>query len=385
MYRCCDLLRTNTLPADTEEESRVRIAAILSLAAMFYLFFGAYMSLTHGFEEQAFIQIGIWVVVFVMYLFLPTLHYVIFSRIFTALFTAYVFTMLYIDDYNMLFVLFLLPLLSLPPFVLVGKKEGIVWSVFIGLLFLTVLGLDYYGVVRTHFKSYLLFTFTVGFGVLSLLWYWIVHEREMYAQHYRDSIEKSKLLFKEMHHRTKNNMQVIISLLESHLLRAQNPSYRRLFQTYIDRIKTMSFVHENLYRTGDDSTSRINMQKYLGEVLNNLQQLTQHTIISDIDPIKMSIKHSMNLGLIVNEAVSNAMEHAYDAGKERIDVTLKNVGRDCILEIRDYGKGFNHHKEFNSLGLRLIRDLSGTLPNGRMSFLSDNGMRIQVIFDCPYY
>ncbi len=356
----------------------------MAIATGVYFMSGAFFSVSYEFRILPLVEIVLGFISFVLYLFVPAMEHVIFGHLYTALMTGYVFSVLYLDDYNMLFVLFLLPLLTMPSFILIGKKAGIIWSIIIELLLLVTIALDHFGIAHTHFKSHLLATFGAGIAVLSLIWFWVVDEREFLDERLDYAHKNSKLLFKEVHHRTKNNMQVIISLLESQLLRSQDPSYKRLFQTYIDRIKTMSYVHENLYRTGTSSRDRIDMRKYLGEVLSNLQHLTQHTIISDIDPIKMSLKHAMSIGLIVNEGVSNAIEHAYDAGRERIDVALKHLGRDCILEIRDYGRGFNHHKEFNSLGLRLIKDLSNSLPHGRMSFMSDNGMRIQVIFDCPH-
>jgi len=115
--------------------------------------------------------------------------------------------------------------------------------------------------------------------------------------------------------------------------------------------------------------------------LKNLQKITQHTLLIDIDYITLGIKDSISLGLIVNEAVSNAIEHAYSAGIGHIDITLKNNGKQYVLSIKDYGLGFNTEKEYQSLGMTLIEDLSVSLPNGRLEIIVDNGTLIQVYFD----
>ena len=83
----------------------------------------------------------------------------------------------------------------------------------------------------------------------------------------------------------------------------------------------------------------------------------------------------------MNEAVSNAIEHAYSAGVKHIDVALKQYENQYLLSIRDYGLGFNTQKEFQSLGITLIEDLSVSLPNGRLEIIQDNGTLIQVYFD----
>ena len=140
----------------------------------------------------------------------------------------------------------------------------------------------------------------------------------------------------------------------------------------------MSFVHENLY-TGA-SVDKIDMHKYLGEILDHLQAITRHTLIVDIDYVTMDIKNSMSIGLLVNEAVSNAIEHAYSAGNGRIDVSLKDHGEQCELVIKDYGLGFNKEREFNSLGMTLIEDLSAARPEGELHIDTTQGTLIQVYF-----
>ena len=174
-------------------------------------------------------------------------------------------------------------------------------------------------------------------------------------------------------------MQVMMGLLETQSFKVDDPKYKKMFHAHVDRIKSMSYVHENLYR--GDSYEEVDMHTYLSEILNNLQKITQHTIITDIDYVRLDIKDSISLGLIVNEAVSNAIEHAYNVGSERIDVTLKHHGKECVLTVKDEGIGFNTQKEFQSLGMTLIEDLSISLPKGRLEIDINKGTSIRVYFD----
>ena len=101
----------------------------------------------------------------------------------------------------------------------------------------------------------------------------------------------------------------------------------------------------------------------------------------NIDYVRLGIKGGINIGLIVNEAVNNAIEHAYGGGVEEIDVTLKCHKLECVLTIKDNGIGFNTEKEFQSLGMTLIEDLSASLPQGRIEINVHNGTKIEIYFN----
>jgi two-component sensor histidine kinase len=75
------------------------------------------------------------------------------------------------------------------------------------------------------------------------------------------------------------------------------------------------------------------------------------------------------------------MEHAYSAGKGRIDVSLHFLGRRCVLSVKDEGVGLNPKKEYDSLGMTLIQDLASSLPHGKLEIKTEKGTNIQVYFD----
>ena len=297
-----------------------------------------------------------------------------------AIYAVFLFIALYLPDDNAQLTFFWFAALPVGIFYFLGTQNGIRFTAVIVVLIAAAIILDYFEILvpvncQLSTLAWLLF----GYLAVSYILYVIEEERSMSERNLRNSLEGNKMLFKEMHHRTKNNMQVIMGLLETQSFKIEDPKCQKMLTAHVDRIKAMSYVHKNLY-TGS-SIEKVDMHKYLGEILDHLQAITQHTLIVDIDYVTMDIKSSMNIGLLVNEAVSNAIEHAYSAGNGRIDVSLKEHDNNrCELTIKDYGLGFNKEREFNSLGMTLIEDLSASLPDGELYIDTANGTLIQVYF-----
>ena len=211
----------------------------------------------------------------------------------------------------------------------------------------------------------------------------IESERSSYEQRLAVALEENQMLFKEVHHRTKNNMQVIMGLLESQSFKIDDHKYKKMFETHVDRLKAMSLMHKNLYT--NHSYEEVNIQEYLEEIAKNLKTYTQHQIITDIDPIMIDMKIAMNLGLIFNEAVTNAIEHAFSDEIGTIQVSFRHIGERCIFTIKDNGKGFDTTKTYKSLGMTLIKDLSSTLLNSNITILGKEGVVIKIHFNLEEY
>jgi two-component sensor histidine kinase len=178
-------------------------------------------------------------------------------------------------------------------------------------------------------------------------------------------------------------MQVIMGLLESQSFKIDDPKYKKMFETHIDRLKAMSLMHKNLY--SDQSFEQVDIKKYLEEIVQSLQLYTEHYVHTDIDKLMIDMKTAMNIGLIVNEAVTNAIEHAFDDYIGEIRISLKHIGNRGALTIEDNGKGFDTGKAYRSLGVTLIKDLSGTLRNGTITMDGENGAIIRIYFDLKEY
>jgi len=272
-------------------------------------------------------------------------------------------------------------LAGLPVFVFffLGVKKGIRWSInmFIILLFIPLI--SYGAGIEFVYDWELLSQIVLGYLAISYMVYIIENERSSYEHRLNIALEENTILFKEVHHRTKNNMQVIMSLLERQAFTIDNPKYKKMFEAHIDRLKAMSMMHKNLYT--NHSYEEVNIQAYLEEIAQNLQTYTEHTIRTDINSVWVDMKVAMNLGLIFNEAVTNAIEHAFGEQKGMIKTSFKTIGTRHRLCIQDNGKGFDVTKIYQSLGITLIRDLGATLHRGIVDINADEGVKIVIYFD----
>ncbi len=380
MYVENHLLKGKYFPAKSPDRLKAMMIVGVVLVIIPFMFFDAYGSYLEGYFALSFIEVTFMIVLSIAYLLFP--HHVTVEQMIDAALIVIVVLMLlslFMWRQDPEFVLFSLSTLPIFIFFFLGASTGIKWSIFILSIFILIVIGSFLELFKPNLSATLLAKTTVAYAAISYLLYVIESARSKNEEELKRSVEDNKLLFKEVHHRTKNNMQVMMGLLETQSFKIQEPKYKKMFAAHVDRIKAMSFVHENLYK--GTSYELVDMHKYLGEILNNLQKITQHTILTDIEYITMGIKDSINLGLIVNEAVSNAIEHAYSAGIGQIDVTLSYNGKQHVLSVKDDGLGFNPQKEFQSLGMTLIEDLSHSLPNGKLEISIDNGTRIQIYFD----
>jgi len=192
--------------------------------------------------------------------------------------------------------------------------------------------------------------------------------------------QENTFLLKEMHHRIKNNMQVMMGLLETQSFKVHDPKYKQMFLDHVDRIKAMSYLHQNLY--DEKSRDRIEMEEYLSSIIKNLQLMTSNDIQLHIEKCSLDMQQAMNVGLIVNEAVSNAIKYAYDDFNGTITVALshRDDGK-CMLHIQDFGKGYDpDNLGDETLGVSMISDMSAFLEDSSVTVNSEFGVSIVVIF-----
>lgn len=374
------ILKGKYFPKESREYLHAVMISLLILLPGLALIYDLYESIYYGFRLMSMVESATLFSLFLLYALFPRyINITTSAKSILLLFTIFLLSTLVIDDYNKEYSIFWLAILPLIPFFFLTKTscKTLVTIPFVGLVILLVL--SYLNIVTLLYEETLIFQILFAYVSFSSMIYVMEKERHIAETKLNNSIESNKILFKEVHHRTKNNMQIMMGLLETQSFKIDDPKYKKMFQAHVDRIKSMSYVHENLY--SGNSYDKVDMHKYLGDILKNLQKITQHPIIIDIDYITLDIKDSISLGLIVNEAVNNAMEHAYSTGEGNIDVTLKNNDKQYVLSIKDYGLGFNTQKEYQSLGMTLIEDLSISLTNGRLDITIENGTFIQIYFD----
>jgi len=218
----------------------------------------------------------------------------------------------------------------------------------------------------------------LGIGLVLVL-YQTVQQNIRWQSKLQESHDEKTFLLKEMHHRIKNNMQVMMGLLETQSFKVKEPKYKQMFQSHVDRIKAMSYLHQNLY--DEKSRKKIEMQAYLGSIVRNLQLMTSNTIQAELDPCDLDMQQALNVGLIVNETVSNAIKYAYDDFNGTIDVRLTHEEGRCMLLVQDFGKGYDPAMLGDeTLGVSMIEDMAAYLDQSTVTVNSEYGVSIVVMF-----
>ncbi|MFY0673402.1 MAG: tetratricopeptide repeat protein [Bacteroidia bacterium] len=174
---------------------------------------------------------------------------------------------------------------------------------------------------------------------------------------------EKEVLLQEIHHRVKNNLSVIISMLRLQLRRVKDESGQKVLEQSIGRIKTMSLIHQNLYQS--ENLAHTNFKEYLQElmeqIMSSFQNVSDITYSMEGDELKFQTETSIPLALISFEWVNNIYKHAFDNKKGHISIIMKENEKDYKLSIIDNGKGISK-EEFmaskDSLGAKIIRTLS---------------------------
>ena len=374
------ILKGKHFPKESDERLQSRMVSLLVYLPGLALVFDLLESYRHHNVTMIQIELGtLAVLALILALFPKVIKLSTASTILLAVYTLFLFLTFYIPDQNAALSLFWLIALPIAVFHFFGTVKGIRYTLLVTTLLLGILLLNYLDIMKPIYDTSMIWQLLYGYIVISYVLYVIEEKRKESEEKLKTLLENNRILFKEVHHRTKNNMQVMMGLLETQSFKIEDPKCQKMLHAHVDRIKAMAYVHENLYMGA--SVDKVDMHKYLSEILKNLQKLTRHTILTDIDYIMLDIKQSMNIGLLVNEIVSNAIEHAYSVGSEHIDVSLKQQGERYALVIKDYGLGFNTNKEYQSLGMTLIYDLSKSLPNGELKIDTTEGTQIMIYFD----
>lgn len=197
------------------------------------------------------------------------------------------------------------------------------------------------------------------------------------------ALEEKEVLLKEIHHRIKNNLQVISSLLHVHSSKIQNKDFEDLLDQSQRQIHSMSLVHEMLYQKG--SVTKVPMDAYLKKLCSTLLSTFSNTkVCSEINAgdISLSIDLANPIGLIVNELVTNSLKHAFDGNEGNIKIDLINENNTFTLTFKDSGKGIKDSKDSNEsirFGKRLVTLLSEEM-NAELQEFNDNGLTYVFVF-----
>ena len=201
----------------------------------------------------------------------------------------------------------------------------------------------------------------------------------------QQSLKEKEVLLKEVHHRVKNNLQIMLSILNLQYANITDKKTLDLLRDIRSRIKAMSFIHELLYQTSDFSS--INFSEYISNITNNLiySYTKSQTIILklDVGTIFLDLDRAIPCGLIINEIVTNALKYAFtnqENGEVHVSLSQKN---DLIqLVIADNGKGFPGNIDYRnteSLGMQLVVTLVQQLA-GEIVLDNSSGAKYTITF-----
>lgn len=232
--------------------------------------------------------------------------------------------------------------------------------------------------LREQMKHLALFLLPIltGLGLLSIWVVRLLKRDEKMRASLAAAVERNNLLMREIHHRTKNNLQSVASLLK---LQPISDDARAAMTA---RIAAMSALHEQAYRS--DQYSDVNLRDYLVTLVGNIRKTCPDGIAIDSDLAEAWIDRDLAqpLGLIVNEVISNAMKHAFPGrtqGCIRVTLSLLPEHR-AELSVSDDGEGFTPTGGESGIGSRLIRAFALQLGND-YSYTNENGTRFSIRFD----
>jgi two-component sensor histidine kinase len=214
-----------------------------------------------------------------------------------------------------------------------------------------------------------------------------LEERRRAEARIQASLEEKEILLKEIHHRVKNNLQVISSLLNLQATSIADERIAEMFRDSQNRINSMGLIHERLYQTGD--LARIDLAQYIQDLAKNLfysyagesRNIGLHVRVGDV---VLDVDASIPCGLIINELVSNSLKHAFPGGQGGdiyIDLHREADGQ-LLLSVRDNGVGLPPGLDYRStlsLGLKLVNTLVRQL-RGQLEGRGDQGTEFRIRF-----
>ncbi|PWR71492.1 response regulator [Methanospirillum lacunae] len=200
------------------------------------------------------------------------------------------------------------------------------------------------------------------------------------------SLHEKELLLKEIHHRVKNNLQIISGILKLQGMRTTDPVTSEILQDCRNQVFAMASIHELLYSSRD--IGRINVNEYVGNLINHLKQEyvganVSVRYITDIDPdIVLDIERCIPCGLILNELITNAVKYAFEpGGNGEIKVSFTHQNHFYHMIVSDNGRGITEEKSSTgtSLGTELISRLTHQL-RGEITRIKGPGTTIEIVF-----
>ena len=221
-----------------------------------------------------------------------------------------------------------------------------------------------------------------------------ISQRMAAEEKLQQSLAEKELLLREIHHRVKNNLQTVASLLYLQSRHIDNPVALEALKNSYDRVQSMALIHQQLYQNTD--LGHIDLQNYVDVLLKQLRSSFRGDVrirfFTEIEPVQFDLDTTIPIGLIINELVTNAMQHGFPHNQPgEIHVTFHENNGKYTLTIRDTGVGLSETQKArlaengvaaitgNSLGLQLVQKLTKQL-HGKLSISSGTHTIFSVTF-----
>lgn len=215
-----------------------------------------------------------------------------------------------------------------------------------------------------------------------------IERREKVELELKKTVAQKEVLLRELYHRTRNNMQIICSMLKLYTAKFLDDSWNKVVSNIISKIKSIALAHRKLCESRD--LSHLNLQEYLTDMINLIRRnfsykQSQINISTDLENIEVLFDTAIPVGFVINELLTNAVDHAFPENKKgNIMIKLQQKEDDYIdLELKDDGIGLPDNFDINSdknLGLNMIRSIVQDQMHGTIDFTVNNGTLWQVKF-----
>ncbi|MDN3548607.1 tetratricopeptide repeat-containing sensor histidine kinase [Mucilaginibacter aquaedulcis] len=201
-----------------------------------------------------------------------------------------------------------------------------------------------------------------------------------------DLLKQKEWLLKEVHHRVKNNLQIVMSILNTQSAYLQNDIAIEAIKGSQHRVNAIALLHQKLYSGGN--IALVSMPSYISELINYLSDsfdtgFRHIKIIQASDPLNLDPAQAVPIGLILNEAITNAIKYAFDrrGGEILVSLAMHESGN-AVLKVSDTGKGLPPDFDFSetsSLGMEMMKALGKQLK-GKFTVENDSGVTLTIIF-----
>lgn len=212
-------------------------------------------------------------------------------------------------------------------------------------------------------------------------------QRKEFEEKLLASLNEKEILLREVHHRVKNNLQVVISMLRLQARSLNDKDLKEILEVCQNRVQTMAYVHEKLYQS--ENLSKVDFADYLKRLVNLLKgahgvNQNRVQIITDIGVIILDVGPAVHLGLVVGELITNCLKHAFPNGKQgTVLINIATIAQGGLrLTVSDNGVGLPPDldlEEIESVGLRLVKAIASQMSGVLTVLPSDEGAIFEVV------